>query len=139
MLDQQVPCTNCAGCSPSHLTARCPQTFLWGVWDQHDHCMSLVRHSPPTPHCPSPLLPLQTFLWGVWDQQDPWRLRWDSVVLVSLIYVIIVTPWIIAFEINTVSRTQASLLSCTLAFTGLPVGGEGGSGRSSAAVSPAPS
>lgn len=106
---------------------------LWVLWamntlldptvgrpHQHNPCQSCNTsvHSTVVTRCLARLsilqpltLPAQTLLLDVWDQQDPWRLRWDSVVLVALTYVIIVTPWIIAFEISTVSGTLMSNMS----------------------------
>ena len=36
------------------------------------------------------------------DMSNPWRVRWDYLMLVMMVYVIIFTPYYIAFGINTV-------------------------------------
>ena len=40
------------------------------------------------------------------DMSNPWRVRWDYLMLVMMVYVIIFTPYYIAFSVSTVSVMQ---------------------------------
>lgn len=39
--------------------------------------------------------------WNVMDPSDKWRIRWDYVLLLAMVYVIIFTPFYIAFQVTT--------------------------------------
>ncbi len=73
----------------------------------------IVERGPPASCLLSEILLLfsgcnvQTLFWKVLDPVNPWRLRWDYVLLSSLIYVIVVTPFYIAFYQASVSLDQA--------------------------------
>ena len=42
-------------------------------------------------------------MWDVWEPDDIKRMSWDCVMLLTVVYLVIVTPYLIAFDISTVS------------------------------------
>ncbi len=70
----------------------------------------------PLVHCLSSLLSLVSFpvkelVWEVWDPSHPYHIRWDFLMLLLMVYVVVVTPYFIAFEINTVSKSSCREVS----------------------------
>lgn len=42
-------------------------------------------------------------MWDVWEPDDIKRMSWDCIMLLTVVYLVIVTPYLIAFDISTVS------------------------------------
>ena len=44
----------------------------------------------------------QYYMWEVWDPTFPVRLNWDVLMILLLLYVMVVTPYVIGFNISMV-------------------------------------
>ncbi len=65
---------------------------------------ALPPHAHPT---------VQFLLWPIWTPDMPIRMHWDFLMLVMMVYVVICTPYIIAFGIRTVGQLVNLSLACT--------------------------
>ena len=57
------------------------------------------------PHKSSPSSPpAQAVFWDVTGHENRWRMAWDFIMLGTFLYIVIVTPYLIAFNIQQVRR-----------------------------------
>ena len=41
-------------------------------------------------------------MWDVIDASNPYRVRWDYLLLLTMVYIVVCTPYYIAFNVDTV-------------------------------------
>ena len=62
-------------------------------------CIVWEVHTSPSP-------PPKAIVWDVIDASNPYRVRWDYLLLLTMVYIVVCTPYYIAFNVDTVGEEE---------------------------------
>ncbi|GAX84236.1 hypothetical protein CEUSTIGMA_g11659.t1 [Chlamydomonas eustigma] len=79
------------------------------VHTDHEGCGGWMRPAVMTTTASAThiIMFLKAMIWDVIGRDDTIRMLWDCLLLVTLLYIIVVTPFVIAFSINTADVTTS--------------------------------